>query len=110
MQERVHLVLRMGPAPLSQLLAFRADVALDAEGALFVGSQSQPIIRMVSTDGATVSTVAGVVIRRLSGGGFADGSYCSTARFRALPSGVATGSLMGASLLQIRIEQSDSRD
>ncbi len=60
MQERVHLVLRMGPAPLSQLLAFWAESLLMPKALCLSAVKSQPIIRMVSTDGATVSTVAGV--------------------------------------------------
>ena len=49
-----------GPSTTVATFGILGGIALDAEGALFIGSQSQPIIRMVSTDGATVSTVAGV--------------------------------------------------
>ena len=49
-----------GPSTTVATFSFPGGLALDAEGALFVGSQSLPVIRMVSTDGATVSTVAGV--------------------------------------------------
>ncbi len=58
-------------------------VALAADGRLFVADELNNRIRVISADGATVSTYAGTGI----GFDFADGST-STARF-SLPSGVA---------------------
>ena len=60
---------------------FPSGVALAADGRLFVADTFNHRIRVISTDGATVSTYAG------SGSGFANGST-STARFNT-PSGVA---------------------
>ena len=60
---------------------FPSGVALAADERLFVADSLNNRIRVISADGATVSTYAG------SGSGFADGST-STARFRS-PSGVA---------------------
>ena len=57
-------------------------VALAADGRLFVADSLNNRIRVISADGATVSTYAGI------GFGVADGSSTSTARF-GLPSGVA---------------------
>ena len=56
-------------------------IAVAADGRLFVADESNNRIRVISADGATVSTYAG------AGFGFADGST-STARF-IFPSGVA---------------------
>ena len=58
------------------------DVALAADGRLFVADESNNRIRVISADGATVSTYAGDGV-----GAFADGST-TTARFRS-PLGVA---------------------
>ena len=58
------------------------DVALAADGRLFVADESNNRIRVISADGATVSTYAGDGFA-----GFADGST-TTARFRS-PLGVA---------------------
>ena len=57
-------------------------IALAADGRLFVADEDNYRIRVISADGATVSTYAGDGVR-----GFADGST-STARFRA-PRGIA---------------------
>ena len=58
------------------------SIALAADGRVFVADEVNGLIRVISADGATVSTYAG------SGGfGFADGST-TTASFRS-PSGVA---------------------
>ena len=61
--------------------AFPSDVALAADGSLFVADSVNHRIRVISADGATVSTYAG------SGSGFANGST-TTARFDT-PQGVA---------------------
>ena len=55
-------------------------VALAADGRLFVADTVNHRIRVISADGATVSTYAGSGNRGFSGGGFADGST-STAQF-----------------------------
>ena len=56
--------------------SFPSDVALAADGSLFVADSVNHRIRVISADGATVSTYAG------SGSGFANGST-TTARFRS---------------------------
>ena len=61
---------------------FPFDVALVADGRLFVADTANHRIRVISADGATVSTYAGDGVQA-----FADGST-STASFRS-PSGVA---------------------
>ena len=55
-------------------------VAVAADGRLFVADAGNQRIRVISADGATVSTYAGSGNTGLLGGGFADGST-STARF-----------------------------
>ena len=62
-------------------------IAVAADGRLFVADTFNYRIRVISADGATVSTYAGSGNTGLSGGGFADGST-STARFDE-PNGVA---------------------
>ena len=57
-------------------------IARAADGRLFVADSLNHRIRVISADGATVSTYAGSGNTGISGGGFADGST-STARFRA---------------------------
>ncbi len=55
-------------------------VAVAADGRVFVADTINHRIRVISADGATVSTYAGSGNRGFSGGGFADGST-STAQF-----------------------------
>ena len=74
-----------GPSTTVATFGILGGIALDAEGALFIGSQSQPIIRMVSTDGATVSTVAGV-----NGEAGSTNGPIADARLSALPVDIAT--------------------
>ena len=65
--------------------SFPSGVALTADGRLFIADTRNQRIRVISADGATVSTYAGIRFF-----GFANGST-TTARFRS-PSGVARGS------------------
>ena len=62
-------------------------MAVAADGRLFVADEFNHRIRVISADGATVSTYAGSGNTGFSGSGFADGST-TTARF-SFPSGVA---------------------
>ena len=62
-------------------------MAVAADGRLFVADEFNHRIRVISADGATVSTYAGSGNTGFSGSGFADGST-TTARF-SFPTGVA---------------------
>ena len=65
-------------------------IALAADGRLFVADEFNHRIRVISADGATVSTYAGSGDTGFFGGGFADGST-TTARF-SFPRGSCRGS------------------